>query len=105
MNQEARESSKAEECDAICELRGVSPATAPLSLQLKAIDEEYHHLIGSGQGVRADHVMGLYAWKSKQAKQVWLLHLSFSKYGRTLIEDYNGLVNLSEISQKRRELG
>ena len=71
MNQEASESSKAEECVAICELRGVS-GTAPLSLQLKAIDQEYHHLVETGQSAKADHVMALYAWKSKQATQVLL---------------------------------
>ena len=69
MNQEASESSKAEECTAICELRGVS-GSAPLSLQLKAIDQEYHHLVEAGQSGKADHVMALYAWKSKQVTQV-----------------------------------
>ena len=65
----AKESSKQEECLAICQLRGVD-ATAPLSLQLKAIDQEYHHLIESGQSAKADHVMTLFAWKNKQATQV-----------------------------------
>ncbi len=67
-NLQAQESSKEEECAAICQLRGV-PQGSPLALQLKAIDEEYHHLLSSGQGGRADHVMGLFAWKSKQATQ------------------------------------
>ena len=69
MNLEAKESSKEEECAAICKLRGVSQGS-PLSLQLKAIDEEYHHLLDSGQSAKADHVQQLYAWKSKQATQV-----------------------------------
>lgn len=72
-NFEAKESSKEEECAAICKLRGVDAATAPIALQLKAIDEEYHHLVGSGQSGKADHVQGLFLWKSKQASQVILL--------------------------------
>lgn len=66
---QAQESSKEEECQAICQLRGVGKG-APLSLQLKAIDEEYHHLIENKQGGKADHVQALFAWKSKQATQV-----------------------------------
>lgn len=64
-NFEARESSKEEECEAICELRGVSKS-APLSEKLKAIDAEYKHLVDGGQRAKADHVQQLYAWKSKQ---------------------------------------
>lgn len=45
-------------------------STAPIALQLKAIDEEYHNLVNSGQSGKADHVMKLFAWKSKQASQV-----------------------------------
>lgn len=77
-NFEAKESSKEEECAAICKLRGVDADSAPIALQLKAIDEEYHHLVGSGQSGKADHVQGLFLWKSKQASQVrkgfFLLH-------------------------------
>lgn len=69
-NFEAKESSKEEECAAICKLRGVDADSAPIALQLKAIDEEYHHLVGSGQSGKADHVQGLFLWKSKQASQV-----------------------------------
>lgn len=68
----ARESSKDEECTAICSLRGVGPSS-PIALQLKAIDEEYHALLDSGQSGKADHVMALYAWKSKQALKVKLM--------------------------------
>ncbi|XP_056020814.1 uncharacterized protein LOC125651820 isoform X2 [Ostrea edulis] len=68
-NFEAKESSKEEECAAICQLRGVDAATAPIALQLKAIDEEYHHLVSSGQSGKSDHVQGLYVWKSKMASQ------------------------------------
>ena len=68
-NATAKESSKAEECAAICQLHGVD-AGAPLSLQLKATDQEYHHLKQSGQNAKADHVQALFAWKSKQATQV-----------------------------------
>jgi hypothetical protein len=67
---EAKESSKDEECAAICKLRGVDATSAPIALQLKAIDEEYHHLVDSGQSGKSDHVMGLFVWKSKQASQV-----------------------------------
>ncbi|XP_021370614.1 uncharacterized protein LOC110461476 [Mizuhopecten yessoensis] len=69
MNMDAKESSKSEECAAICKLHSVDAETAPLSLQLKAIDEEYQQLNQNGQSAKADHVMGLFAWKSKQAKQ------------------------------------
>ncbi|CAK8678105.1 unnamed protein product [Clavelina lepadiformis] len=62
----AKESSKLEECQAICRLRGVAP-NAPIALQLKAIDEEYKSLLESGQSGRADHVQSLYVWRSKQA--------------------------------------
>ncbi len=79
MNQEASESSKSEECAAICQLRGVS-GSDPLSLQLKAIDQEYHHLVETGQSGKADHVMALYAWKSKQATQAsyFFFHWKFT---------------------------
>lgn len=69
LNVQAKESSKDEECAAIARLRGVE-AGSPIALQLKAIDQEYHHLVESGQSGKADHVMQLYAWKSKQASQV-----------------------------------
>lgn len=65
-NQQAKESSKEEECAAICQLRGVPPGSS-IALQLKAIDEEYHHLVQSGQSARADKVQELFAWKSKRA--------------------------------------
>ncbi|XP_060079354.1 uncharacterized protein LOC132558767 [Ylistrum balloti] len=68
MNLDAKESSKSEECAAICKLHGVDADTAPLALQLKAIDEEYQQLNQNGQSSKADHVMGLFVWKSKQAK-------------------------------------
>ena len=70
-NMQAQESSKEEECNAICQLRGVEPS-APLPLKLKAIDAEYHHLIETKQSGKADHVQGLFLWKSKQASQVGL---------------------------------
>lgn len=69
LNLQAAESSKDDECNAICKLHGVEP-TAPLPLQLKAIDMEYHSCLNSGQSSKADHVMELYQWKSKQASQV-----------------------------------
>jgi len=66
---EAKESSLAEECDAICRLHGVPPGAA-LPAQLKAIDTEYHQLLDKGQSGKADHVQALFAWKSKMATQV-----------------------------------
>ena len=68
-NIQAKESSKEEEVLAICQLRKVDKG-APVALQLKALDEEYHHLLDSGQSGKADHVQGLYAWYSKKISQV-----------------------------------
>lgn len=68
---EAQESSLAEECDAICRLHGV-PAGAPLAVQLKALDAEYHQLLDRGQSAKADHIQALFTWKSKMASQVFL---------------------------------
>ena len=65
-NKEAKDSSKFEEIDAICQLHGVGK-TAPLSEKLKAIDMEYHSLKEKGDSFKADRVQELYAWKSKQA--------------------------------------
>ena len=81
-NKQARESSLEEECAAICELHHAL-SEAPLALQLKAIDQEYHDLLASGQSVSADHVQELFAWKSKQATQVdkyEILILSFFSF-------------------------
>ena len=68
-NMKSKESSKENDIQAICELRGAGQ-NAPLALQLKAIDEEYHYLLDQGQSDKADYVQKLYAWKSKQATQV-----------------------------------
>ena len=67
---EAEISSKEEEFLAICKLHGVA-ASAPLALQLKAVEAEYHSLKESGQSHKADHVQSLHAWKSKKALQVY----------------------------------
>ena len=83
LNMEAKESSKQEECAAICRLRGVTEG-APLSLQLKAIDQEYHHLLDSGQSGKADHVQGLYVWKNKQATQVCILSIILPLFANDL---------------------
>lgn len=69
----AHESSKAEECDAICRLQGL-PANATAAAHLKAIDEEYHSLLEKGQSMKADHVQALYAWKSKEVAKVCNRH-------------------------------
>ena len=65
----SKDSSKEDDIQAICEMRGAG-RNAPLALQLKAIDEEYHYLLDQGQSDRVDYVQKLYAWKSKQATQV-----------------------------------
>ncbi|XP_025103726.1 uncharacterized protein LOC112569887 isoform X2 [Pomacea canaliculata] len=67
-NIKAKESSKEEEVLAICKLRGVD-ASAPVSLQLKALDEEYHHLLDTGQSSKADQLQNLFVWYSKKASQ------------------------------------
>ena len=66
---EAQTSSKEEEFLAICKIHGVSPS-APVALQLKAVEAEYQALKESGQMHKADHVQGLYAWKSKKILEV-----------------------------------
>lgn len=68
-NLRAKESSKEEEVMAICKLRGVD-SSAPVSHHLKALDQEYHHLVESKQSAKADHVQALYAWYSKKLSQV-----------------------------------
>ena len=68
-NMKSKESSKEDDIQAICEMRGAG-CNAPLALQLKAIDEEYHYLLDQGQSDRADYVQKLYAWKSKQGTKV-----------------------------------
>ena len=66
---EAEISSKEEEFQAICQLHGVL-VSAPLALQLKAVEAEYHSLREAGQTHKAEHVQSLHAWKSKKALQV-----------------------------------
>lgn len=66
---EAERSSKEEEFLAICKLHGVA-ASAPIALQLKAVEAEYHTLKDSGQTHKAEHVQGLHAWKSKKIIEV-----------------------------------
>ena len=67
--QSAKDSSKEDDIQAICEQRGAG-ANAPLARQLQAIDEEYKYLLDQGQSGKADYVQNLYVWKSKQATQV-----------------------------------
>ena len=67
---EAEISSKEEEFLAICQLHGVG-SSAPVSLQLKAVEAEYHSLREAGQTHKADHVQNLHAWKSKKVLEVW----------------------------------
>ena len=69
LNLQAKESSKEEEVFAICKLKGVD-TSAPVSHHLKALDNEYHHLLDSGQSGKADHVQSLYVWYSKKVSQV-----------------------------------
>lgn len=65
-------SSKEEEFLAICQLHGVS-SSAPVSLQLKAVEAEYQSLKEAGQTHKADHVQNLHAWKSKKVLEVRVL--------------------------------
>ena len=62
-------STEEEDTQALCEMRGVGK-NAPLALQLKAIDEEYHYLLDQGQSDKADYVQKLYALKSQQLSKV-----------------------------------
>lgn len=54
---------------AICKLHGVFP-TAPVAVQLKAVEAEYYSLKEAGQTHKAEHVQGLHAWKSKKILEV-----------------------------------
>jgi CRISPR/Cas system CMR-associated protein Cmr1 (group 7 of RAMP superfamily) len=68
-NFKSKESSKEDDIQALCEMRGVG-RNAPLSVQLKAIDEEYHYLIEQGRSDKAEYIQQLYAFKSKQTLKV-----------------------------------
>ena len=54
------------EIRAICKARGVDE-NAELSQILKALDEEYRHLLLEQQSAKADYLQNLYSWKSKQS--------------------------------------
>jgi len=64
-NKNAHESSKEEDIAAICVLRnyGLNPSNYDI---LKALDEEYHYCLETGQNHKADQVQGLYLFKSKK---------------------------------------
>jgi hypothetical protein len=64
-NKMAAESSKDEEIEAICRAHGVA-ATASDAEKLKALDQEYHHLIETQQNAKAEQVQLLYQFKSKK---------------------------------------
>jgi hypothetical protein len=66
-NQKAKNSSKEEEINAICKLRNVEE-TASVERKLKALDEEYHHLLQSGQTFKAEQVQSLYLFKVQTTK-------------------------------------
>ncbi|XP_054758090.2 uncharacterized protein LOC129264268 isoform X1 [Lytechinus pictus] len=68
LSTKSKDSSKEDDIQAICQQRGAG-ANASLSRQLQAIDEEYKHLLNSGQSQKADYVQELYLFKSKQATQ------------------------------------
>ena len=57
-------------------------SSAPLALQLKAVEAEYHGLKEAGQTHKAEHVQQLYAWKSKKALQVRVI--GYTTMSRTL---------------------
>lgn len=72
---EAEASSKEEEFFAICKIHGVSSGS-PVAIQLKAVESEYQSLKDLGQTHKADHVQGLYAWKSKKILEVHNLKIA-----------------------------
>lgn len=80
---EAERSSKEEEFLAICKLHGVA-ASAPIAIQLKAVEAEYHGLKDAGQTHKAEHVQMLHAWKSKKIIEVSSLSFG-APYGLKLI--------------------
>ncbi|XP_030854513.1 uncharacterized protein LOC580673 [Strongylocentrotus purpuratus] len=68
LSTKSKDSSKEDDIQAICQQRGAG-ANAPLARQLQAIDEEFKHLLNSGQSQKSDYVQELYLFKSKQATQ------------------------------------
>lgn len=68
-NKIASDSSKEEEILAICIQRNHGPNPTDAQ-KLKALDEEYHYLIGSGQNVKAEYIQLLYQFKAKKISTV-----------------------------------
>jgi hypothetical protein len=64
-NKAAADSSKEDDIAAICVLRGYGPSPVPTDI-LKALDQEYHYCLETGQNHKADQVQGLYLFKSKK---------------------------------------
>lgn len=64
-NKAAADSSKEEDIAAICVLRGYGSNPIPTDI-LKALDQEYHYCLETGQNHKADQVQGLYLFKSKK---------------------------------------
>ena len=75
------EDSKEDDFLAICQLHGVAPG-APIALQLKAVEAEYHSLKEAGQTHKAEQVQLLYAWKSKKVLQVCIMYVHTYMYVR-----------------------
>ena len=74
-------------------------ASAPLALQLKAVEAEYHSLKEAGQTHKAEHVQSLHAWKSKKALQV-SLSLSLSLFPLYIyLNRYSSSSDFSQASQ------
>lgn len=103
-NQVAKNSSREEEINAICKLRNVED-TASVERKLKALDEEYHHLLQSGQTFKAEQVQSLYLFKvqttkmdasisSKAANNETALGQAYCKYSDAL-----GLSEASKITK------
>lgn len=78
-NKMAADSSKEEEIDAICKARNVASNASDVE-KLKAIDDEYHHLIETNQHAKAEQVQLLYQFKAKRAVKVRLFHSTRGKF-------------------------
>ena len=68
-NNAAAESSKEEEIDAIAKSRNVNAGASDVE-KLKALDQEYHYLMESGQSVKAEQIQLLYQFKAKKMNSV-----------------------------------
>ena len=71
-NKAAKDSSKEEEIDALCMSRNVKSTASDVE-KLKAIEQEYHYLIETGQSAKAEHVQQLGHFKTQKINAVILI--------------------------------